>query len=75
MKFHPHIHVYHYQPHLLSVKVHKHWQAQTDTCPTHVQTGTHTLPPLQDDKCVRRQGEIINYQANGHQAEFCFIKL
>lgn len=38
-------------------------------------THTHTQPPLQVDKCVRRQGEIINYQANGHQAEFCFIKL
>lgn len=28
---HVQIYVYHYQPHLLSVEVHRHWQAQIDT--------------------------------------------
>lgn len=33
-----HVGLYHYQPHLLSAKVHRHWQAQTDT-----HTRTHNL--------------------------------
>lgn len=37
-------------------------------------THTYTRNLFSKLMCARTQGEIINYQANGHQSEFSFIK-